>query len=292
MTEPTRHLLEYQFPSLEFCEQVHVLAKGDAWNYGAVSIELVSSNHMLGAVQTKVTTDDGVRLGYSGDFGWPLDEIIQVDALVVDATYGDPGSRRPFTQQLAQEALCELVIAKLREGPIHLMGDSGPLDRALHLLKMEDVIAGVPVVGSRRHAWSCEVHRQHGLDLPQVVVEGSIEASDAARDGSFVRLWSLHSQQINDGLHLGSQIKLTKFQTSEEPVQQTWEQCFVVGLSNHADFEETMEYIARSQAQLVVTDNVRCNSGGRGEILANVITEQLGIDARCSTNETSHAWGR
>lgn len=291
MTEPTRLLLQAQFPSIEFCRQVHSLGFRQTWRKGSVSVELVSSNHMLGAVQTKVTMDDGTRLGYSGDFGWPLDDIIEVDALVVDATYGSPDSKRFYTQQLAQEALCELVTAKLREGPIHLMGDSGPLDRALHVLMMEDVIQGVPVVGTRKHSWSFDVHRRYGIQLPEVLIEGSVEAFKASQSESFVRLWNLHSHQINDGLYAGSIIKLTKFQTLREPVEQTWGHGFVVGLSNHADFEETMEYVRRTGAQLVITDNVRCNTGGRGEILAKMICEELHVEAHCSTNQKSRSWG-
>ena len=294
MTEPTRLLLQAQYPSLEFCQQVHTMGPDQTWENDSVSIELVSSNHMLGAVQTKVTMDDGVSLGYSGDFGWPLKRIIQVDALVMDATYGNPASKRHYTQQMAQEALCELVVAKLREGPIHLMGDSGPLDRALNLLMMEDIIAETPIVGSPRHAWSFDVHRRYGIHLPEVLLEGSAEASAVVRDQnqSFVRLWSLHSQQINDGLYPGSLIKLTKFQTLKEPIEEIFDKYFVVGLSNHADFEETMEYVSQSGAQYVVTDNVRCSSGDRGQELANIIEAELGIEARCSTNQKSRAWGR
>ena len=144
---------------------------------------------MLGAAQTKVTLGDGTRLGYSGDFGWPLDEVIQVDALVVDATYGNPASRRPYTQQQAQEGLCELISTELRRGPIHLLGDSGPLDRALHMLMAEEVAYAVPVVGSKWHHWSRDVHKRYGIEQPKIHIENTQQARDAMQEGSYIRLW-------------------------------------------------------------------------------------------------------
>ena len=50
------------------------------------TIELYPSNHMLGSVQTIVTYTDGTRVAYSGDFGWPIDRVPEVEFLVVDST--------------------------------------------------------------------------------------------------------------------------------------------------------------------------------------------------------------
>jgi putative mRNA 3-end processing factor len=57
---------------------------------------------MLGAAQVEVQLDSGLRLGYSGDFQWPLDRPMEVDALVVDSTYGSPESIRQYTQAEAE----------------------------------------------------------------------------------------------------------------------------------------------------------------------------------------------
>ena len=291
MTEPTRLLLQIQYPVLEFCGQVHTLEYGQLWQNENVSVELLTSNHMLGSAQTKVTLNDSTRLGYSGDFGWPLDEIIQVDALVVDSTYGKPDSGRAYTQQQAQIELCELISKKLRDGPLHILGDSGPLDRALHILLMMEVLHGVPVVGTKRHAWSTEVHKRFGIELPEILIEGTQQARHAAKEGCYVRLWGLHSREINDGLYPGSVIKLTKFRTVQEPIEKIGDNTFIAGLSNHADFDGTMEYVYKTGAQLVITDNLRGHRNGRGETLANTIREQLGVESYSSTNRRSRAWG-
>src|ERR1700722_2853370 len=38
---------------------------------------LVDSGHMLGSAQALLVHDDGYRTGYSGDFAWPIDDVIE-----------------------------------------------------------------------------------------------------------------------------------------------------------------------------------------------------------------------
>ncbi len=132
MTKATRRLLEHEYPALPSRTNVQVLEYAEEWEHEGDRIQLLSSDHALGAAQVKVTFENGISVGYSGDFNWPLDNVIKVDALVVDATYGNPCSRNRCSQEKAQESLAQLVRDKLRRGPIHLMADTGPLERALH----------------------------------------------------------------------------------------------------------------------------------------------------------------
>lgn len=291
MTRPTRELLDHRFPALEYASNVHLLEYGERWKGENVEIELVSSNHMIGAAQVKVTLDGGVTLGYSGDFGWPLENVIQVDGLVVDATYGKPSLRGDYSQQRVQEAFCELVIESLTEGPVHLLADTGPAERGLQLLMMQDVIGTTRVVGSERSGVSAAVHRRYGYQLPDILVEGSAAATDALRDGHYVRLWSLHSREINDGLSPGTVIRLTKFGAGNEPIRCHGEGSYTVGFSNHADFGGTMDYVAKTGASVVVTDDVRGKEGGRAQHLASAIRSELRVEAYTSTNYSSRAWG-
>ena len=39
MTEPTRLLLEAQYPALEFCAQIHTLGYGELWQNEGITIE-------------------------------------------------------------------------------------------------------------------------------------------------------------------------------------------------------------------------------------------------------------
>ena len=291
MTRATRRLLELEHPALPERENIRVLDYAEQYQYEGQRIELLSSDHALGAAQVKVTLEDGISLGYSGDFNWPLAEVIKVDALVVDATYGNPSSRSRCSQETAQEALVDLVRGKLRSGPIHVMADTGPLERALLVLHLADVIAGVPIIASRRTCWYSNIHREFRLPIPDILHDETKEALAVMRTGPYVRLWSLHSRLPNDGLYDGIVIRLTKYRTTDEPIEQTAEDVFHVGFSNHADFAGTMEYVQATGASFVVTDNLRGQANCRAEQLAKMIRAQLGIRARVSSNVESREWG-
>lgn len=292
MTPATRQLLTHQYPALEFSSNVHALEYGKRWEGDNVALELVSSNHILGAAQVKVVLQDGSAVGYSGDFSWPLDNVIKVDGLVVDATYGKPSQRKSYSQQEVQEKFCEFAVQSLRKGPLHLMADTGPAERALQLLMMQEIIGGVPVVGSRRAHWSTSVHRLYNCQLPEVLVEDTAEAAEAVQGGHYVRLWALHSREINDGLYPGTVVRLTKYGTDDEPVRDRGDGTCVVGFSNHADYEGTIEYIAQTGASVVVTDDVRGRRGDRAKYLAEAVQADLkGVKACTSSNYASRAWG-
>lgn len=292
MTKATRRLLELEHPALPSRTNVRVLDYAEECEYEGQRIQLLSSDHSLGAAQVKVTLENGLSVGYSGDFNWPLENVIKVDALVLDATYGNPASRRRRPQERAQEALVDLVRKKLRRGPIHLMGDTGPLERGLLALNMSGIIDGIPLIGNKRVCWFSQVHREFRQPMPVVLPDDTQQALSAMRANCYIRVWSLHGRLPNDGLYEGTAIRLTKYRTTVEPIEQTADAVFNVGFSNHADFGGTMEYVQATGASFVVTDNHRGQANDRAEQLAKMIRAQLGVSARVSSNMESREWGR
>ena len=192
---------------------------------------------MLGAAQAKVTLEDSMTVGYSGDFNWPLQDVIKVDALVVDATYGNPNSADRCSQAAVQEALVTLVRDKLRHGPVHLYADIGPCERALLILGMSDVLEGAPTIASKRVCDVAEVSRAHGRPLPVLLSDRSEVAVAAIRGGHYLRVWGLSDEGFFDGLYDdGVAISLTKYRTGLEPYIEVAENHFRFGLSNHGRF--------------------------------------------------------
>jgi putative mRNA 3-end processing factor len=291
MTHATRRLLEYEHPALRERANVRTLDWGQEFEYQGQRIQLISSDHSLGAAQVKVTLKEGIRLGYSGDFNWPLQDVIKVDALVLDATYGNPSSVKRCAQEVAQEALVGLVRKVVRCGPIHLMGDTGPLERGLLALKISGIIDRIPIIASRRACWYAQVHEEYRLPMPPMICDDSPEAFQLMRTHRYIRVWSLFGRVPNDGLYDGTTIRLTKYRTKKEPIEQTAADVYHVGFSNHADFAGTIEYVQATGASLVVTDNHRGQENERALQLAKMIRTQLGIAARVSSNTESRKWG-
>ena len=117
----------------------------------------------MGQLRVYVEMESGVRLGYSGDFQWPSEHIIEeINPLVLDSTNGSPDCVRFFTQDEAQHRLVDLVCSRVKRGPMHIQGYRGTLQRGIQCLS-ESV--DLPLVGSRSLCKQVEVYRRHGYAM-------------------------------------------------------------------------------------------------------------------------------
>lgn len=261
------------------------LSPGETFKTDGTLVELFSSGHMLGAVQVAVTLPSGVRLGYSSDFQWPLDEIIRVDALVVDSTYGNPESVRNYSQGECEEQLVELVRHLLRDGPVHLIAHRGTLERAIQLLSGE---IDHPLVGTERICSQADIYREHGYAIDPILNVRSDAGQTALRGGPYIRLYGTGDDRPVD-ITLGATVKLSAYFTRPDaPVVEYSPRSYGVALSGHADFAGTVEYVAATGAEYVVTDNSR---GGNAVKLAIELRSRLGVEAIPSKNRHTRAWG-
>lgn len=286
MSEPTRDLLiaELGF-DLEYRSNIVPIPSKLTQHIGGMEVELLSNGHMLGSVQTAVTLPDGTRVGYSGDFQWPLEDVIQVEALVVDSTYGNPYSHKAYSQDELHHRLLELVLRKIKEGPIFLKAHRGVLQHALELL---DDSLFVPVVATPRVLREVEVYRRYGYNIGSLLDATSAEGRDALKTDRYIRLYSKGDGSPADPT-LGTIITLNScLPDYHEPVFEFSERSYRVAISGHADFQGTLEYVRATGATYVVTDNSR---GGDAFELATALRTQLGIMARASTREVSQLWG-
>ena len=286
LTEPTRQLLINELNADLLCRQnLKVLQLGQPFQFSGGNVSVLSNGHMLGSVQVCVTYANGLRLGYSSDFAWPLDEVIQVDALVVDSTCGAPGSVRKYSQRDAEERLIQIVNQRRGFGAIHIRAHRGTLQRSLQLLSSE---TRLPIIGSKRLVLEALVYREHGYMLSDVVDAGSPEGKEILKDGGYVRVFGSRDTLPTDP-HCATTIALSAFGLSgDDPVLAYNENSYRVALSDHADFEGTMNYIAATNARFVLTDNSR---GGHAFALADAIRRRLGIAAKASENTASKEWG-
>ena len=285
-SEGTLGLLVAEYDAdLPYRSNLRALKAFERCKVGNSELSLISSGHMLGAVQVIAELENGMRLGYSGDFQWPLDDIIQVDALVLDSTYGSPGSVREFSQGECEERFAQLVRRLLPSGPVHVKAHRGTLQRALQIINDE---IGCPVIGSRRLSREVAVYRDFGYTIQPLIVHPSDEASLLLTDGHYVRVYGTGDQNPVD-LRSGSRVVLSAYFTRPDtPVVEYSERAYGVAMSNHADFQGTLDYVRATNAKFVVTDNTR---KGKGYQLAEAIKQRFGIEARPSSSRETRGWG-
>jgi len=264
MHKASRDLLQLEgHPDLAMRENVYGLDYG-LWEHpSGIKIELADAGHMLGSAQIAIEYTDGSRMGYSGDISWPLNSVIKVDKLVVDASYGNESSVRRFPKQDAEDAFLQLISDRMHLGSVVVKAHRGTLHRAAQLLTGA---LNYPVVVSPQVATELDVYRQFGIPVGE-------SATTNPCDGRHIRLIS-HRQAVEHHLHeTQTTVTLSGFRTRQEPVRTLSEnKTYSVCLSDHADFEETLEYIEATGAQYVVVDNSRA---GNAAELAIAVSERL-----------------
>lgn len=196
---------------------------------------------MLGSCQVQVERDDGFRVGYSGDFQWPMRSPIQVDVLVVDSTYGSPDSIREHAQGEIEARLVELVLGKLKQGPVHIKAARGTIQRAVHLLGTD---VRQPVLCTRRLYDEIEVYQRYGSAVCDLVRLDTPEGKDVLRLGRYIRMYSKGDGDPIENSK-GVSIVLSAFMVPRgQAILERSERAFRVALSNHADFAGTLAYVA------------------------------------------------
>ena len=211
MTEPVKDLLSFDHPDFQFRSNIHTLSTGETLGNGSSVISIEAAGHMLGACQVAVQLKDGLKLGYSGDFSWPMDNPILVDALVVDATYGTPSSDRPYDQPSVDEALADLVRERIRLGAIQLAGNPGVIERALMVINMSDAAPQVPILANSRLRARVDVHRKYGWSIGTILDVDESEGRKALKHGRYIRCWHLSEGGRIEGILEGTTITLTKY---------------------------------------------------------------------------------
>jgi putative mRNA 3-end processing factor len=285
MTDATKRLLVAEFNAdLEFRANIRTLPMGVMQDLTGGRVTLLSSDHMLGSVQVGVELPSGMRVGYSGDFHWPLDRVIEVDALVLDSTYGSPERRRSYSQDEVEGRLLRLVSHRLNREPVHIKAHRGTLQRALQVLSGAVDCA---MVGSSRLCAEVEVYRQFGYGIGRVIPVESSEGKAVLAGGRFVRFYGK-----GDRLPVqptGVMLTLSAYMSNpDDPIAEFSDRAFGVALSNHADFDGTLAYVEATGAKFVLTDSMR---GAHSLELALEIQRRLGKEARPSSHAATHEWG-
>lgn len=248
------------------------------------TIELVHNNHMLGSAQVAIEYKNGLRLGYSSDFSWPIESIIQVEALVVDSTAGQ-GSKRHFSQGEIEAKYVDLINTRLGFGPVNVKAHRGTLQRGMQALSGATTY---PMIGSKKLCGEVEVYQRHGYGIDHLIESTSQEGVEIIKNSKHIRFFGKGDRMPID-FGKASTITLSAYMTKpDEPILEFSERSYSVALSNHADFNETLEYVKNTNAKFVVTDNSR---NGHSHELASEIRNSLGIEAIAADCTCSHEWG-
>ena len=272
MTEATRDLAETLNDSLKLrSAPIETVEYGKVVKYGDEKITLVKADHILGAAQVMVEDAGGIRIAYTGDFRLDGTPVVECDVLVVEATYGSPSCRRSFDVDV-RELLVSMIEKRLRGGTVYVFGYHGKLQEVMQILRDADV--SVPFVMPERVYQVSKVCENHGMHLGGLSLSTDKEGHELL-DGNLPCVAFYHMNTRNYVGLRNARICVSGWEF-HSPCRQIGDREHLVALSDHSDFDGLIEYVRRSKAKQVITDNYRVSHGA---VLAGEISRRLGVSA-------------
>lgn len=224
-----------------------------------VKLKLLNSGHILGSRQLMVE-HDGERFVYTGDFKLHDSltlkgaEVEQCDVLVMESTYGSPEMVFP-EREFVYSSIGRWVENSLRSGVIVVLGGY-PIGKAQELVKLLNEYAGIAPVVESSVEKACKVYEQFGLKLDRIPVR--TEEAEEVMKGSFVAvtppavatrkfcrsIGGIYGRKVVCAIATGWALRYACPSDRAFP------------LSDHADFNQLIEYVERSQPK-----NIYCAHG-------------------------------
>ena len=270
------------------------------FNEETIKITLKDSKHMLGASQIQVEEENGHRYGYSGDFNSDLDEFIDVDTLVLDATNGTRPDIDNWTKDNAITKLKDCVIeAYNNNNNVAIVGSAGLLQTSMHYLndflnEIDNLLTYEYDKDSRKSEIKTltEIYGENNYHLPSNLKSYQEEMQNDPGfrfeiQGKKKVIVGHDLKHISDGgmnstpeRFDGVIFHIKNFcRTNDSPIFQHSKNknMNTVSLSSHAIGDEILEYVRNVNPKLVITDSSRKEKSSVH--LAEKITKELKIKA-------------
>lgn len=219
------------------------------------AIQLIPSTHILGSAQVKVSYN-GYVIGYTSDFkmGDKTDVIKSPDILIIEATYGSPSCRRPFKNDVIDLVL-DVVIDGLRKyDKIIVYGYYGKLQEIMRILREKGIRE--PFLMNKKIYAITRIAEKYGWSIGNYYNINTREAREIMRSEKYLLFEHMVKAKYRrlDGRALN--IILSGHEHSE-PIKKIDEYTWLAAFSDHADFDELIEYVEKSQPELVIVDGSR-----------------------------------
>ncbi len=236
-------------------------------------ITLKKSRHIAGSAQVVIETNNAT-VGYTGDFKLPGTEPLKdLDALVVDATYGNLKYQRGWADWDALAALMNLINEYSNKGPIWIYGYNGKLQEIMVMLR-ERGIKNRFLADEKTLRMAQIASNYYGVNLGNT----SIYNKELIDIDSIIFVHSARYQNFSklEGIH----IMLTGWELRGIAVKVSENQ-FNVSFSDHATFKEIIDYIKESRPKRVIIDGSRSQDPW---YIAKYLSKVLGIKVDVQPN--------
>lgn len=229
------------------------------------------AQHCLGSAQAFIELED-YNILYAGDISCDASSY-ETDILIVEAAYGAPNMIRTYTKEEAIEQFVSKVELELAAGPVCILANRGTLQEAMNILHSYDV--DVPFLFHKNIIRVSKVYRKHGIDIGDYLEIGMEEAEEIMRTKQpHLAFYPLGSHIYSPDQYV--KISLSGWDTISPITTKIANKEYLIGLLNHCDFKELMNYVQQCSPKIVVVDSSRY---GNADIFARNVKKKLGIKA-------------
>ncbi|MEM3588049.1 MAG: MBL fold metallo-hydrolase, partial [Candidatus Jordarchaeaceae archaeon] len=242
------------------------------FSYEGDTITLLPSEHILGAAQVLVETQNGDRYLYTSDFIYEKVQAMKCDILVLDATYGHPSCIRPPFNSVKQE-LINLVRSELEnKNSIIFLGFYGKLQEVMGLLRQAKIEA--PFINPPKVYSISKVYEKYRIPLGEFYLSTSKMGKKILESQQYIGFYHPSFRPILQQNTVFVHLTGWQFKTA---CRKIGPKEYILSFSGHSDFNQLIEYVKKSKPKLVITDNARLGSASR---LAEEIKSRLNIEAK------------
>lgn len=219
-----------------------------------VELKMLDSGHVLGSKQLRAE-HEGKVFAYTGDFKLrdglttKKADVVECDTLLIEGTYGESGTSFP-ERALVFEEMKKWVEASLEKGSVLFGGYS--IGKAQELVKFLNDYCKVAPLVSGKIEQACKVYEKFGVKLDVVSATGA-EGEELKKKnfaavlphyqvekGLAAKLCGIYEKPFRTALATGWANK-RMFDVDE-----------VFPISDHADFNEILEYVQASGAKEII----------------------------------------
>jgi len=244
-------------------------------------ITLKKAHHILGSSQVLLTTDDDKDIVYSSDFSYPETKPIKCDALVLDATHGDPMFNTVVDSGSLENRLVEYVGREIEAGnPVCIRAHVGRLQYVMSLLS-KNIAKNIPFLSEANTRKLAPIYKKYGMPIKEILDSHSYDGElKLEKNWPFIEFKTnaaAKSEPEMDGrstvFHLGGLYlgKYTSFRQNPDD-----DKNYYLEFGDHGNYDNILKYVNKCDPELVITDNYRSAWGIK---LAKKIHDELDIDA-------------
>ncbi|MFA6064523.1 MAG: MBL fold metallo-hydrolase [archaeon] len=226
--------------------------------FDGFTMELKPNGHILGSAQA-LLTEDGKENVFTSDFRlqdsllFKGSEVLPCETLVLETTFGSPQYVFPKQEEVTNE-LISWVSEKSKQGLVLLSGYS--LGKAQELTRIANEAGVVPIVHDSIFELN-NIYKKHGVKLGEY-----LKLEHNLKDSSVL----IMPPQLVDR-HLFATVEHFDKRKIFSALATGWEHRGAFDrtfpLSNHADFNDLLEYVKLSNPKLILTDHGFCEEFAR-----------------------------